>query len=244
MANKNKLIQYIQDELSAGLVHVELDDDIIERNIERALQYSSDYYSNVLYKTVQLGGNNEYTTGGYISLAKLDNDSLNIADGDDTGYTGVPSVVAIYPTSTAVNINTALLGLNSAFLGVASKMDAAMLSYAQALSQLSNLESILGRNAKVVGDKLFIDNYYEAVTVAYVPEVVRIENIVEGEWIQWIIEYATALCKRQIAQSRGKYAVSSNPSQINAAQLLEEATAELERLRLKLETKGVLLASR
>lgn len=244
MANKAKLIQYIQDELSAGLVHVELDDELIERNIERALQYSSDYYSNVLYKTVTLTNQGDYSSSGYIELTELDNDSLYVKDGDETGYTGIPTVVAVYPTSTTVNINTALLGLNSAFLGVASQMDKAMMSYAQALSQLSTLESILGRNAKVVGDKLFIDNYYQRVTVAYIPEVVRIENVVEGEWIQWIIEYAVALSKRQLAQSRGKYVVSSNPSQINAATLLEEANAELKRLRERLETKGVVLASR
>lgn len=241
--NKSEIIQYIKDELNGGgLVNLELPDLAIDRNLQRALSYSSDYFSHILYKTVTLTSSDNQ--GGYVDLSTLDNGG-SLGEGvTDTGVTGIPTVIAVYPTHSAVNINSALLGLRSLFLINSNETSKAMQSYSQAVAQLSNLESILGRNARVVGDRLYVANHYPTVTIAYIPQVVRIENVVEGTWIKWIVEYATALSKRQIAQSRGKYVVSSNPSQPNAATLLDEANSAIVRLEEELESKGVLLARR
>ena len=54
---------------------------------------------------------------------------------------------------------------------------------------MSMLESILGRNARVVGDKLYVANYYQRVTIEYIPNIVE-EKINQGSWIEWIINYA------------------------------------------------------
>lgn len=241
---KADVIQYIKDELNAGgLVNLELPNSVIDRNLERSLAYSSDYFSYILYKTVTLVGADGYQ-GGYVPLSELDNGEDLPSGDEETGITGVPTVVAVYPTRSAVNINSALLGLRSLFIINSNETSKAMQSYSQAVSQLSNLESILGRNAKVVGDKLFVANHYPTVTVAYIPQVVRIENIVEGTWARWLVDYTVALCKRQIAQSRGKFTVSSNPSQPNAATLLEEANAAITRLEAELEMKGTLRTRR
>lgn len=233
---KTELRNIIINELSAGLMNLELEDSIIDSNIDRALSISSDYFSYVSYKTMQI--TKTTSSGGYILLT-TSTPGEECVDPD-----GIPVITAVIPTQQVVNADAALLGLGSMFLTGLTRLGPQVNAYANTMSRLSQLESILGRGAKVVGDKLFLDKHYEKVTVAYIPQVMKIENIHEGSWINWIIEYALALSKRQLAQSRGKYVVSSNPSTINAAQLLEEANAAMATLKEDLENKGHLRVSR
>ena len=241
--NKDLAIQYINDELTGGgLINLELPGSAIGRNLDRSLAYSSDYFSYVLYKTVTPTASDNQS--GYILLSELDNGVELEGEDEDTGVTGVPTVTAVFATKSSVNINSALLGLGSLFIINSNRTSQAMNSYSQAISQLANLESILGRNARVAGDKLYIANHYPVVTIEYIPQVVRLENVVEGTWQRWLIDYTVALCKKQIVQVRGKYTVSSNPAQANAATLLEEANDAIVRLETELEMKGVLRARR
>jgi hypothetical protein len=230
LMTKDQLKQYIKDELNAGIVNLELSDTIIDRNLNRALYLSSDYFNYTTYKTISI----EKTTGsgGYYDLSNLADDGL------------IPTIVAVYPTKNVLNIDAALLGLGSVFINTVSALNPQLNAYANMLNKLSQLESILGRNARVIGDKLYVDHYFADVTIEYIPQTVQIENIHEGAWINFLIDYTVALCKRQIAQSRGKYVIESNPASMNAAELLEQANSELIRLEEDLQTKGVLLASR
>ena len=223
------LIQFIEDELNAGIVNIELSEDIIKRNLQRALMLSSDYFNYTTYKTVHV--NKTTGSGGYIELNELDDE-------------GIPVVVAVYPTTNVLNIDAALLGLGSIFISTTAALNPQLNAYSTMLNKLSQLESILGRNARVIGDRLYVDHYFSDITVEYIPEVVKIENINQGSWIRFLVDYTTALCKRQIAQARGKYTVDSNPAVTNAADLLDQANAQIERLEEDLKTKGILLASR
>lgn len=223
------LIQYIKDELNAGIINLELSDDIISRNLQRALMLSSDYFNYTDYKKVLV--NKTTGSGGYVDLTEIDPD-------------GIPIVVAVYPTKNVLNIDAALLGLGSVFISTTAALNPQLNAYANMLNKLSQLESILGRNARIIGDKIYFDHYFADVTVEYIPQVVKVEKIHEGSWIRFLVDYTAALCKRQIAQSRGRYIVDSNPAASNAAELLEQANATLLELEEKLNTKGILLASR
>lgn len=225
------LTQFIKDELSAGIVNLELSDSIISRNLNRALYLSSDYFNYTAFKTVDV--NKTTGSGGYIDLSEL-----------DTTGSGIPVIVNVYPTKNVLNIDAALLGLGSVFISTSAALNPQLNAYSQMLNKLTQLESILGRNARIVGDKLFVDHFFESVTIEYIPNVVAIENINEGKWVQFLVDYSVALCKRQIAQARGKYVVDSNPAQANASELIEQANATLEALEEELKTKGLLLASR
>lgn len=222
------LINYIEDDLSAGIVNLELSEDIIKRNLHRALMLSSDYFSYTTYKTVTV----TKTSGssGYVPLSELG--------------TGIPTIVAVYPVKNVLNIDAALLGLGSVFISTGAALNPQLNAYANMINKLADLESIFGRNARVVGDKLFVDHYFEDITIEYIPEVVSIENINQGSWIRFLIDYTVALCKRQIAQSRGKYVVASNPATTNAADLLQQANEQITKLEEDLKTKGILLTSR
>jgi len=228
--NRDILIQCVKDELNAGITNIELSDAIIGRNIDRAVAISSDFYNYTEFKTLTV--NPTASSGGWVNLSELDEDG------------GIPVVVAVYPTKNVLSIDAALLGLGSVFISTTSQLNPQLNAYSNMLHKLSNLESILGRNSHIVNDKLFLDHYFADVTVEYIPQIVKIENINEGNWIRFIIEYSAALCKRQLASSRGKFVVESNPATTNAAELLEQANTTIERLEEELQNKGFLYTSR
>jgi len=230
LLNKSTLINMIKDDLNAGIVNLELSDTIIERNLDRSLFVSKDYFNYTDYKTVSLikGAG----SGSYVPLTDIDNSG------------GKVTIINVFPTQNVMNIDAALLGLGTLYINSAASLDAQLSSYSTMVNRLANLESILGRNARVVGDKLYLDKYYNSVTVEYIPGKLDIEKIHEGAWIKFLIEYTTALCKLQLAQSRGRYVVSSNPASSNAAELIQQATATIDRLEESLKTKGILLTTR
>lgn len=231
LMTREQLKQFVKDELNAGIVNLELSDDIIERNIDRALMLSSDYFNYT--KFVGADVNKGSGSSGYIELSTLTEDN------------SIPTVVAVYPSRNILNIDAALLGLGSVFISTMAALNPQLNAYSNMINKLSQLESILGRNAKVIGDKLYMDHYFgESVTVELIPQQVKIEDIHEGAWIRFIIDYTAALCKKHIAQARGKYTIDSNPAKTNSAELLEQARDEITKLEEELQTKGVLLASR
>lgn len=232
IATKDEIIEIVKFELTSGITNLELSNDSIVRNIDRALAYSSGYWNYTDYKTVDI--NSQGSQSGYIDLKDL----------DDSGM--VPTIVNVFPTTAIATPESALLGVGSAnlFLRGIANWGNQLTNYANMLSKMSMLESILGRNARVVGDKLYVANYYQRVTIEYIPNIVEVENINQGSWIEWIINYAAVLSKLQIAQARGKYTVDSNPFQTNASQLIDEATTEKLRLEEELNTKSILLVSR
>lgn len=229
LIDQSTAIQYIKDDLGLGIVNLEVDDETIIRNLNRGLMTMASYYTAPTYKTVAI----ELTTGtgGYIPISDIDPD-------------GVGVITAVYPTDNVLKTDAALLGLGTMYLNIGQALDMQITQYANMINKLSLLESILGRNARVVGDKLYVDHYYSNVTVAYIPKKLTIEKIEDGDWLKWLLEYATALSKRQLAQTRGKYIITSNPATTNAASLLEEANSAITALEEALSTKGILITTR
>lgn len=223
-------IEFIKDDLTGGqVVNLELDDTTIGRNIDRAIMFMSMYYTGLTYKTIDIS--KKSSTGGYIDFSEIDNK-------------GISTLYAVYPVEEILRTDAGLLGLGHIYLSIGLALDNQIQTYANMLQKLSLLDSILGRNARIVGDKLYVDNYYTKITVAYVPKKLEIDDIHDGEWFKWIIEYALALSKRQLAQSRGKYVVQSSPSQPNAETLLSDANEKLRELEEAVKLKGLLIPSR
>lgn len=224
--------QIVKDELGLSIVNLELPDEVIDRNIARALMTMGAYYSEPSYATVTITrGQSDRSSGGYVELTDID-------------PLGVSVIIAVYPTTNVMRADAALLGLGSMYFNMGQALASQINAYSNMINNLTNLESILGRNARIVGDKLFVDHYYGDITVAYIPKVLSIENISDGDWLRWVLEYTIALSKRQLAQTRGKYIVTSNPTTTNAETLLNNANEQLEKLTEELKTKGVITASR
>jgi len=229
LMTRQNLIQAVKDELQAGVVNLELSDNIIERNLDRALMYSTDYFNYTDYVTLSV--NKTTGSSGWVPLTDIDPN-------------GIPTITQVWPTVNVMNIDAALLGLGSIYVNMGMALNPQLMAYSSMLNKLTQLEGILGRNARVVGDKLYLDHYWTEVTIEYIPETVTVENINEGSWIRFLIEYTTALSKRQLAQSRGKYVVASNPATTNAAELMSQANDRMAELEEELKQKGVLLARR
>lgn len=225
MITEQDVIEYVKDDLGLGIVNLELDDDNIKRNIKRALLVMSSYYSVPTYKTIDVTSTS--SSGGYIPLEEVDAD-------------GVSTITAVYPADTILKTEATLLGLGMLYMGVGQRLDTQINAYAGIVQKMSLLESILGRGAKLVGDKLYVDNFYSKITVAYIPETLKIDKITDGDWLRWALEYTIALSKRQLAQTRGKYMVDSNPTKTNAETLLNEANAKLVELEEELKNKGTI----
>jgi len=229
LMTRQTLIQAVKDELQAGIVNLELSNDIIDRNLDRALMLSADYFNYADYITLSV----EKTTGssGFVELNRIDPN-------------GIPTITQVWPTVNVMNIDAALLGLGSIYVNMGMALNPQLMAYAGMLNKLTQLEGILGRNARVVGDKLYLDHYWTDVTIEYIPQTLEVHRINEGSWIRFLIEYTVALSKRQLAQSRGKYVVDSNPATPNAEELLTASNERLTELEEQLQTKGILLARR
>jgi len=231
LVSENVLLDMIEEDLSAGLVNLELPRDVIKNNLKRALMLSSDYFNYTAFKTLSITPVDG--TSGYIELTEL----------DDSGK--VPTVVNVYPTSQVINTTAGLLGLGSTFIMTSKSFNSQTIkNYANLINRLATIESILGKQAKVVGDKLLVSNFMGDITIEYIPNIITVEGVNEGTWIRWLIEYTVALSKRQLAMSRGKYKVNSNQFSTNAEELGGEATEAITRLEEELFSKGILLASR
>lgn len=225
MITELEAIEYIKDDLGLGIVNLELDDKTIKRNISRALLVMSSYYSVPTYKTIDVTTTS--VSGGYIPLEEIDEDGISV-------------VTAVYPADTILRTEATLLGIGMLYMNVGQKLDAQINAYSNIVQKMALLESILGRGAKLVGDKLYIDNYYSKVTIAYIPAKLHISKITDGDWLRWALEYSIALSKRQLAQTRGKYVVDSNPAKTNAETLLNEANEKLVALEEDLALKGTI----
>ena len=162
MITEQDVIEYVKDDLGLGIVNLELDDDNIKRNIKRALLVMSSYYSVPTYKTIDVTSTS--SSGGYIPLEEVDAD-------------GVSTITAVYPADTILKTEATLLGLGMLYMGVGQRLDTQINAYAGIVQKMSLLESILGRGAKLVGDKLYVDNFYSKITVAYIPETLKIDKI-------------------------------------------------------------------
>lgn len=232
LINREEMIEIVKDDLTAGIVNLELDDDVISRNIDRALRKSTDYWSYTDYKTITPTA--VARGSGYVLLTDI----------DDSVENAVPTIVRVFPTRNILPTDSALLGLGSLYIKAGMDINKQLMSYASMINRLSNIDSILGRNARVIGDKLWVAQYQGDITVEYIPNIVAIEHINEGSWVEWLIDYTVALCKIQLAQGRGKFKVGSNPSEINASTLLEEGNNKKSELEEELKQRGMVFAER
>ena len=246
------VLDFVYDELSAGgIVNLELEDEVILRNVDRTLRYMTDFFVIPMYKTFSVAGATDATAQNFIplSLPKSEDPdgtkSIDPYDSDIERRPRKPTIERVIPSSNIINLDLALVGINSSMaISTLGDVGSRTSNYAIMIQKLSQLESILGRGAKVVNDKLFVDKYYGDVTVVYLPEKLEVGQINEGYWQRFLIEYTTALCKRQMAQSRGKFVVSSNNISTNAEQLLTQANETIAKLEEEIQNHMFVLTSR
>lgn len=93
LMTENMMVQYIKDNLGAGIVNIELSDDIIKRNLRVALMLSSDYFNYTDYVTLPV--TQTTGSGGHVELSSID------------PY-GIPVILKVYPTTNVMNVDLCL----------------------------------------------------------------------------------------------------------------------------------------
>lgn len=127
LMDKATLIQAVKDELQAGIVNLELSDEIIERNLDKSLMISADYFNYTDYKTLHV----TKTTGssGYIELAEIDPN-------------GIPAIMQVWPTTNVMNLDAALLGLGSIYINMGMALNPQLNAYSSMMISLHSLKAL------------------------------------------------------------------------------------------------------
>lgn len=75
------------------------------------------------------------------------------------------------------------------------------------------------------------------VTIRYVPDYKDVSEIKSDTWLDYLIRMSEANMKKSLGRSRSKYTVEGSNVSLDGEILLQEANAELEKIREELEKK-------
>lgn len=76
-----------------------------------------------------------------------------------------------------------------------------------------------------------------AVTIRYVPDFKDVSEINNNTWLNYLIQLSEAYMKRALGRSRSKYKITGSNVELDGETLLQEADADLIRIREELEGK-------
>ena len=75
------------------------------------------------------------------------------------------------------------------------------------------------------------------LTIRYVPDYKDVSEIKSNTWLDYLIRMSEANMKKSLGRSRSKYTVEGSNVSLDGEILLQEANAELEKIREELEKK-------
>lgn len=76
-----------------------------------------------------------------------------------------------------------------------------------------------------------------AVTIRYVPDLQDVSEIKSTTWIDYLVRLSEAHMKKALGRTRSKYKISGSNVELDGEILLDEANADLEKIREELENK-------
>lgn len=79
------------------------------------------------------------------------------------------------------------------------------------------------------------------VTIRYVPDYQDVSEIASNTWIDYLIRMSEANMKKALGRSRSKYKIEGSNVTLDGDTLLEEANAELDKIREELQAKKMKL---
>lgn len=130
---------------------------------------------------------------------------------------------------------------------VSSLANIDMTSYANALIFNSNKQAIstdLDFYFDKEQQKLYVScNTLKpsSVTVEYIPEIMKVEDLLEPYWQSLLLRLATAMTKQIVGRIRSKYKLNSAQYELDGDTLLSEATSELAEIRQSLDANNDVL---
>ena len=206
-----KIVQYIECQLGAQVLELELKPEDIKLIVEQAFEEVVHYMTDIYSVTVPYAQ--------CIDLSKYNIDSVeSVWRASDSILSGIPYMI---PAMNYSNV-TGLFDIST---------------YANALQTKRNL-SLLSTDMDFVWDKpnnkLFITanpNIPAYVTVNFKPEYFSVEDIREQHWETQVRKLALGMTKVVLGRIRSKYTSNSAKFQLDGQTLLAEGNAEIQAVR-------------
>lgn len=206
-----KIVQYIECQLGAQVLELELKPEDIKLIVEQAFEEVVHYMTDIYSVTVPYAQ--------CIDLSKYNIDSVeSVWRASDSILSGIPYMI---PAMNYSNV-TGLFDIST---------------YANALQTKRNL-SLLSTDMDFVWDKpnnkLFVTanpNIPAYVTVNFKPEYFSVEDIREQHWETQVRKLALGMTKVVLGRIRSKYTSNSAKFQLDGQTLLAEGNAEIQAVR-------------
>ena len=247
---KDELIAYVKRQLGYPTVNVELTDDQIEDQINKALTEIEPYYT--VFKYLTLDTNNgtcidltEYNVLDVTDVMKVFSIGNKSGDGviDDVfhydgmqAYYGFP-MYAMSKYSTNIRNGN----IHQIISSYASLHQEAF--YCRLATMLQErVDSALYENIswKFIDNKLYIDTGVPStsvVTIEYITKVRKVEDVDEGLYLTYLKDLTVAFSLLLQARVVGKYQVNDSPVTINYSEMRSDAEKDIERIRSEIINK-------
>lgn len=211
-----KIVQYIENQLGAQVLDLELNPEQIKQIVEQAFEELVHYMTDLYQVTVPYAQ--------CIDLSKYNIDSIeSVWRGSDSVLTGVPFQM---PAIDLMNVT----GMYN------------MEEYMNAIAVKRNL-SILATDMEFQWDKpnrkLFVyanPNIPSFVTINFKPEYYSVEDIREQYWETQLRKLALGMTKVILGRIRSKYTSRSSKFELDGQTLLAEGNAEIQAVREHLDS--------
>jgi hypothetical protein len=227
--HRQKVIDYVQAMLGAGMVDVELDPIHYNTAIDRALNKFRQRSSNSVeesfaFLTLEVDQNNYVLAPEIENVRKIYRRSIGSrTGGGDGGSLFEPFNLAYANTYLLTSTNMGGLATYFAFASyqkLVGKMFGSEINFI--FNKTSRLLTIDQRPRGPEEVLLWIDNYR--------PDFNLLEDRFAGQWLK---DYSLATCKIMLGEAREKFATIASPqggTQLNGAALKAEGKAELDML--------------
>ena len=210
--DSDEVVEMVKRKLGYPSISLEISDDDIESYVSLGVTKLQDHITWPKYIT------KSYATGVPIDLSK----------------DKVFEVTNVFRTADVSNIGPD--GEMNIF-GVRNLADD-MTLYLAAIKQRSDIESVIDVAFRYINGKLYLDDFYEGVTIEYLPRLDAAEDVQEPWAIEWLVDYVTANAKVTIGMVRRKFTVNDSPVTLDGDGMIAEGEAKLSELNDTLTSKG------
>ena len=211
----SKIIRYIEIQLGAPVLELELTPENIKLIVEQAFEEIEHYMSDLYTVTLPYAQ--------CIDVSKYNIDAIeSVVRANDSVMTGLTFV---YP----------YMGLNN--ITGAYNLE----GYADALLSVRNMNIVstdMDFHYDKPNRKLYVvanPNVPAYVTLIFKPEYYTVEDIKEQYWDTQLRRLALGMCKVVLGRIRSKYKSNTTKFQLDGDTLLAEGTAEIDAIRQRLD---------
>ena len=242
ITNRSDFIEYCKRRLGFPVIDINVDDDQVNDRIDDALQYWQDYHFDGLQKVYWVKAITNVDVANRYFDASLAQDK----DGNTLEIAGISRIFPVSDSQNNVNMFDLRyqLRLNELY----DFTSASYINYTLTQQHLRSLELMFTGEVPIRfqrhTQRLYIDwswgNQEAPAGQVVIAECYALINpdVYKLVWNdRWLKEYATALIKRTWGNNMAKFDNIQLPGGVtlNGGRILEEATAEIERLEREME---------